>query len=117
MNTEDPLARRFLAAQQAIEIQELGNLYWIPRRENPAGGLAKLKSDLLPLLRHMETGSYNPGHLRPLQGVAIREPYFVFTCLFRAFFFARSALAFPCYCLWNSLHVAFGWRRGNTATS
>ena len=32
------LARHFLAMQQAIAIQVLGNVYWIPGRENPADG-------------------------------------------------------------------------------
>ena len=36
---ENFLARHFLAVQQAIEIQELDNVYGIPGRENPAAGL------------------------------------------------------------------------------
>ena len=67
-------ARRFLAIQQATEIQRLDNAYWIPGRENPADGLTKLRSDLLPLLRLIESGTYNPDYLRLLQGVAFREP-------------------------------------------
>ena len=63
--TEKFRARHFLARQQAIEIQELGNFYWIPGRENPADGLTKLHSAILPLLRLMESGSYNPGYLGP----------------------------------------------------
>ena len=49
--------RHFLAIQQAIEIQELDNVYWIPGRENPADGLTKLRSGMLPLLRLMESGT------------------------------------------------------------
>ena len=60
------MARHFLATQQAIEIQELDNAYWIPGKENPADGLAELHSEILPLLRLMESGTYNPGYLRPL---------------------------------------------------
>ena len=67
-------SRNFLAIQQDSEIQELGNAYWILGRGNPADGLTKLRGDLLPLLRPMEPGSYNPGNLRLLQGVAFREP-------------------------------------------
>ena len=68
------LPRHFLAIQQAIEIRELDNVYWIRGRENPADGLTKLHSGGLPLLRLMESGTYNPGYLRPLLGVACREP-------------------------------------------
>ena len=50
------LVRRFLAIQQAIELQESDNVYWIPGKENPAGGLTKLRSEILPLLRLIERG-------------------------------------------------------------
>ena len=66
-------ARHFLARQQAIEIQELDNVHWIPGRVNPADGLTKLRNALLPLLRLMDSGSYNPGYLGPPQGVAFWE--------------------------------------------
>ena len=55
--TEKYLARHFLAIQQAIGLQELDNVYWIPGKENPAGGLTQLHSEILPLLRLMEAGS------------------------------------------------------------
>ena len=57
--------RRFLALQQAIELNELDNAYWIPGLGNPADGFTKLKSDLAPLFRLLESGTYNPGTLRP----------------------------------------------------
>ena len=71
--TEKSLARHFLAIQQAMGLQTLGNVYWIPGRENSAGGLTKLHSEILPLLRLMEAGTYNPGCLLPLKGAAFRE--------------------------------------------
>ena len=74
MITEKFLARHFLAIQQAIEIQELGNAYWIPGRENPADGSTQLRSAILPLLRLMESGTYYPGYLRPLRWAEFREP-------------------------------------------
>ena len=74
MTTEKSLGRQLLAIQQAIEMKELGNVYWIPGLENPAGGLTRLKSDLVPLLRLIESGSYNPGNLRPLHGAASCKP-------------------------------------------
>ena len=71
---EKSSSRHFLATQQAIEIQELDNAYWIPGRENPADALTELKSALLPILRLAESGTRNPGYLRPLQGLAFRDP-------------------------------------------
>ena len=71
---EDVLTRHSLAKQQAIEIQELGNVYWNPGREKPVGGLTKRKSDLPPLLSLVEFGTCNPGYSRPLQETAFREP-------------------------------------------
>ena len=49
MITEKFLLRRSSAIQQAIEIRKLDNAYWAPGRENPADGLAKLHSKILPL--------------------------------------------------------------------
>ena len=66
------LARHFLVIQQAIEMEEWGNVYWIPGLGYPASGLTKLKSDLLPLLRLIGSGSYNPGNSRPFLGEAFR---------------------------------------------
>ena len=71
--TEKFLVRHCRAIQQAIEIQELGNAYWIPGKENPAYGLTKLHSEILSLLRLMEAGTYNPSYLRPLKGAAFRD--------------------------------------------
>ena len=71
--TEKFLARHFSAVHQAIEIRELGNVYWIPRWENPADGLTKLRSESLPLLRLMESRTCNPGYLPPLKGAASWE--------------------------------------------
>ena len=74
MITEKFSARHFLATQKAPAIQESGNVFWIPGRESPAAGLTELHSEVLPLLRFMESGTYNPGFLRPLEGVACRGP-------------------------------------------
>ena len=67
------LVRHFLAIQRTIEMDELYNAYWIPGFGSPPGGLTKLKSDLVPPLRLIESGSYSPGTLRPSNGVAFRE--------------------------------------------
>ena len=50
----------------------LGNVFLIPRRENPADGLTKLHSEILPRLRLMGSGTYNPAYLRPLKGATFR---------------------------------------------
>ena len=71
--TEKSLVRHFLAIQQAIEIQDLDDVYWVPGTANPADGLAKLHSEILPLLRPMEAGPRNPGCLLPLKGEAFWE--------------------------------------------
>ena len=70
------LARHFLAIQQAVESGGLANVYWLPGLENPADSLAKIKSDMVPLLRMMESGCYNPGLLRPLRGLPSNETPF-----------------------------------------
>ena len=49
--------RHFLATQQAIGLEELGNVYWLPGLGNPADGLTKIKSDLAPRLRLLGSGS------------------------------------------------------------
>ena len=67
------LARRFLIAQQALEVGEQDNGYWLPGTGNPADGLTKVRSDLAPLLRLLDSGGFPPGHLRPLKGLFWRE--------------------------------------------
>ena len=56
----------------------LGNVYWLPGLGNPAHGLTETKSDMGPLLRLLESGTYNPGALRPKQDVAPNEAIFFF---------------------------------------
>ena len=73
MITEKFLVRHFLSIQQALEEKELDNAYWAPGNKNPADGLTKLHSEILPLLRLLESGAYNPGILRPLKGITFSE--------------------------------------------
>ena len=73
MVTEKYLVRHFLSIQQFIEEGNLDNVYWIPRTENPADGLTKSRSEMGPILAHLETGRLQPGLLRPLKGLASRE--------------------------------------------
>ena len=63
-------ARYFLAIQQALEAQGLGNVHRLPGLGNPAYGLTKTKSDVASPLHLLESGRYNPGVFRPLRGVA-----------------------------------------------
>ena len=70
---EKYLVRHFLGIQQSLEEGELENAYWIPGTENPADGLTKLRSEMGPILALLETGSFQPGVLRPLKELASRE--------------------------------------------
>ena len=65
--------RHFLAEQQATGLKGYDNAYWLPVLGNPAGSLAEKRSDLVPLLRLLESGTYPPGTLRPLRGAAFSE--------------------------------------------
>ena len=78
MVAEKFLVRHFLSTQQALGEKELDNAHWIPAKENPADDLTKLHSEILPLLRLLESGTYNPGISRPLKGIAFSEAQCVF---------------------------------------
>ena len=100
--TEKFLVRHFLATQQAIELQELDYVYWAPGRENPAGGLPELHSGILPLLRLMEAGTYNPGRLRPLKGLAFWGRQFFFYPSLRAVYISlRHVFTFSGSVVWR----------------
>ena len=73
MVTEKYLARHFLSTQQFLEDGELENVYWPPGTENPADGLTELRSEMGPVMALLETGSFRPGILRPLKGLASRK--------------------------------------------
>ena len=67
------LVSHFLSTQQALGGGDLENADWLPGAENPADGLTKEQSDVVPVLRPLEPGRYRPGQLRPLTGVAWEE--------------------------------------------
>ena len=48
---EKYVARHFHSTQEPLGNGGLDNAYWRPDLGNPAEGLAKVKSDILPLLR------------------------------------------------------------------
>ena len=48
---EKYLVSHFPGIQRALGSNELENVYWLPGTENPARGLTKAKSDMVPLLR------------------------------------------------------------------
>ena len=66
MITGKNLARRHLRIQPALEQGGLGNVFRRPGAGNPADGLTKVRSDMVPLLRMLEPGRFNPGSLLPL---------------------------------------------------
>ena len=72
MVTEKYLVRHLLSIQQASEEGDLDNAYWLPGAENPADGLTRVRCDLVPLLRLLESGGFHRGPVRPLRGVTRR---------------------------------------------
>ena len=68
--TEKYLVRHFLGTQQALGQGDFENAYWQPGTEKPGDGLTKVLSDMVPLLRLLESGRFPLGQLRPLKGVA-----------------------------------------------
>ena len=73
MGTGKYLVRHYLSIQQFLEDGELENVYWIPGTENPADGLTKLRSEMGHIMALLDTGRFQPGLLRPLEGLASRE--------------------------------------------
>ena len=71
--TEKHVGRHFLSIQQALGRGELGNMCWLPRLQNPAGGLTKVRSDTAPYPRLPESGRPSAGSLRPLGGIQSKE--------------------------------------------
>ena len=65
---------RFSAIHQATEIQGLDNVHWILGGASTADGSTQLHSGILPLLRLMELGTYNPRKLRPPKWVDFWGP-------------------------------------------
>ena len=72
MITGKYLARRFLSTQRVPHLGESGSISSMPGAENPAGGLTKVRSDVAPLLRILESGRFRPGIPRPLKGGYLR---------------------------------------------
>ena len=65
--------RHHLWIQRSLSATALGDVYWLPGLGNPAVGLAKVNSDMAPLLRLLESGTFCPGTLRPLRGISSKE--------------------------------------------
>ena len=74
MITEKYLVRHYLRIQQCLEDEELDNVYWLPGTENPAGGMTKEKSDMLPMLTPSDSAGFRLGILQPLHGVSSSKP-------------------------------------------
>ena len=49
--TEKNAGRYFLSIRQPFEQFKLGNMNWSPGMENPADGLARVRSEMAPLFR------------------------------------------------------------------
>ena len=70
MVAEKYSARHFLGIQGAPVESESDNAPWLPETGIPADGLTKVRGDVVPLLKLLESGASNPGSWRPLEGVA-----------------------------------------------
>ena len=66
-------ARHFLGVQHSPDHVELDSVFWLSGPENPAGGLPKIKSNMEPSFRMLQSGSFRPGTLRSLRRVAFRR--------------------------------------------
>ena len=53
----------FLSVQQALGEGGLEKANWLPGTGNPDGGLARVRSDMVPLLRLLESGGCRLGQL------------------------------------------------------
>ena len=60
MVAEGYSVRHLPGFQQFLVNGELGNIYSLPGLENPADGVAEVKSDILPLLRLLESSQAAP---------------------------------------------------------
>ena len=49
------------------------NVLRIPGKENHDDGLTKMRSEILPLPSPLESGIYNPGMLRMLKRISLKE--------------------------------------------
>ena len=73
MIAEKYLERHFLSIQQALGEGDLENAYWLPGTENPADSLTKVRGDVVPLLRLLESGAFCLGHFPLLKSVAWKQ--------------------------------------------
>ena len=76
LETKNMIAETYLVRHRAIIQQALGegdleNVYWLPGTGNPAGGLTKVRSDMFPFLRLLESGGFRRIQLRPPGGCSL----------------------------------------------
>ena len=105
---DEYLACHFREIQQGSGNDELGNVYSLPGASRLAGGPANVKSDIVPLLRMLQLGSFCPVATSLAAGKWARAIYFVFVSVI-------YLLALPaCACLShaNSSNFAAGQQRG-----
>ena len=60
MISEESLVRHFLSIQQAWGEGDLENAHWLPGTGEPADGLTRVRSDMVPPLRLLESGRFYP---------------------------------------------------------
>ena len=70
---EEYPAQDILRLQQALDYEQMGNVFSLPGPETPAGGLSKKKSGVEPLLSLPQPGPSRPGARRPLRRVSFED--------------------------------------------
>ena len=76
--TENVIAANYLVShllriRQASVQGGPGDVFLLPRADNPADGLTRVRGDMAPLLRILGSRRLHLGSSRPLRGVSSRE--------------------------------------------
>ena len=71
--TTEYLVRHVSSIQQLLGAGDLENAYWLPGAETATDGLTKVQSDVVPLLRLLESGRFCLGRHRPPKGAARKK--------------------------------------------
>ena len=66
MISEKYLARRFFGTQQSLESGDVDIVYSVPGLGNPADGLTKLESDMVPLIPLQGSVAFRPSNSTPV---------------------------------------------------
>ena len=71
--TENYSALHLLRIRHLLGNGESDGAYWLPDSEHPVDGSTKEKSDMVTPLRPLGSGAPQPGDLRPLRAISLKE--------------------------------------------